>query len=135
MGALPDNDHENAGSGSIPEGVSGVATEARRRAWRGAAGILTGAVVGYFAFHLLLRYGLIALALPGVCVGLGRMVFLRDWSWRMAMAAALVALALGLFIADGIYADGLKGALNGFAGLNLAAGSLLAFWFALGRER
>ncbi len=65
---------------------------------RGLVGALLGAVVGYFAFALVVRFGFVIVALPGALVGIGCGLATGRRSPPAGVLAGIIALALSIFI-------------------------------------
>jgi hypothetical protein len=111
----------------------------------GLAGAVAGGAMGYFAFIWIARQGFYALMLPGALAGLGASLFVSDRSVPRAALCGLFALGLGLF-AEWRFAPFIKDPslgyflthvhqLQPFSQLMIAAGGVLGFWLAIGRER
>lgn len=112
---------------------------------KGYLGAIAGAVIGYFAFNLLLQQGFYALALPGAAVGLTCGILSRIRSVHLAIVCGVLSLGLCLFlewqnrpfVADDSLGYFLRnlGQLTGTTKLLLAVGTLFGAWFGLGRDR
>lgn len=108
------------------------------------AGMVAGAIVGFFAFRLLGQIGLYAIALPGAAVGYGGGYFLTKRSIFTGLVAAgfaMVAMVLSEwylmpFVADGSLSYFIKNLFDlPTAKLVLMAiGVAMGFWFGLGRD-
>jgi hypothetical protein len=113
--------------------------------FRGIAGALIGAVVGWFAFGWLVSQGLYALALPGALLGLGCGLISRGVSTVNAVLCAILAGALGLVLewwhlpfrddeSFGFFLSNLH-ELKPITWLMVALGSVFGYWFGRGSSR
>jgi hypothetical protein len=111
----------------------------------GLAGALIGGAIGYVAFVWIARQGFYALMLPGALAGVGTSLFVSDRSVPRAALCGVFALGLGLF-AEWRFAPFIKDPRPGYflahvhqlqpiTLLMIAAGGVLGYWLALGRER
>jgi len=112
---------------------------------RGALGAAVGGVAGYFVFGWILGQGFYALVLPGAFVGLGCGYATRRRSTACGVMSAVVALALGTvcearfrpFIADDSFQYFITHMhkLTPVTLIMLALGTMMGYWFGVGRER
>ena len=111
----------------------------------GLAGAVIGGGMGYFAFIWIARQGFYALMLPGVLAGVGASLFVSDRSVPRGALCGVFALGLGLF-AEWRFAPFIKDPSLGYflvhvhqlqpiTLLMIAAGGVLGYWLAVGRER
>ncbi|MEQ9410837.1 MAG: hypothetical protein RIK87_24205 [Fuerstiella sp.] len=107
------------------------------------AGAVCGAVLGFLAFSMLLKIGFYGMVLPGAMVGLGCGAQARGRSNVLGVVAAVMAIALSLWIewhffpfnADDSLGYFLRnvGDLKTATKLTIAAGGFAGFWFGRGR--
>jgi hypothetical protein len=111
----------------------------------GLGGAVAGGAIGYFAFIWIARQGFYALMLPGALAGVGASLFVSNRSVPRAALCGVFALGLGLF-AEWRFAPFVKDPslayflahvhqLQPFSQLMIAAGGVLGYWLAIGRER
>lgn len=111
----------------------------------GAAGSIVGACLGYYLLQILAQQGFYAIVLPGALTGLGCGYLSRHKSIQLGILCAIVGAIAGILsewkIAPFIKDDGLGYFLlhlhqvRPFSLFLIVVGSLMAFWFGLGRER
>jgi|ERR1043166_1468542 hypothetical protein len=111
----------------------------------GLLGAAVGAVLGYFAFSIVLQQGFYALMLPGGLIGLGGGLLVKDRSVLRATICGILAVCVGLFSewrnapfnADHSFGYFLTHVheLRGMTILMLAGGTAFAAWLSLGKQR
>ena len=108
----------------------------------GIVGALIGGAVGSYAYFTLLDYGLDALMLPGVLVGVGFSRGARRPMWSAGVFCAVIGLMAMLFcewqsllnFQGGPFLDFIASLdeINTGNKIMLAAGTLIAFWMGKG---
>lgn len=110
----------------------------------GAVGGVVGASLGYFLFQAIVSQGFYALILPGALTGMGCGSLSRRRSVPLGCMCAVIAAAVGIlaewqfapFVADrslGYFITHLHELKSVTQGM-LLIGTIMAFWFGLGRE-
>tara|TARA_R110002095_G_scaffold142661_1_gene123564 strand:+ start:432 stop:857 length:426 start_codon:yes stop_codon:yes gene_type:complete len=110
----------------------------------GVLGGIAGACLGCFLFHAFTRQGFYAMVLPGALAGIGCGSLSRHRSLILGVACAFIGAIAGVF-AEWQYAPFIKDKSLGYFLMHLHqlrplsqflifAGSLLAFWFGMGRN-
>lgn len=101
--------------------------------WLGLVGAVLGGGAGYLAFDFMIDRGYILWPLPGILVGLGRVLFSRQTSWVLGLICFVLALAITLHLVDTRLVHGLSG-VGVFEASAILAGALLALWLGVGRS-
>lgn len=110
---------------------------------RGIVGAIVGGIVGYFAFDWLASKGFYAMVMPGAAIGLACGYASGIRSPLLGAICALLALPLSLIceswviLADDSLDFLLKnlGNLGSVTWMMISAGTVMSFWFGIGRER
>ena len=110
---------------------------------RGLLGAILGAVLGYFAFRLLIKQGIYAMVLPGALVGIGCGLAMQREFKPLGVVSAVIALVLGVFLEWQFLPFRADKSLSYFLThlhqvkpfdlLMIALGTAAAYWFGVGR--
>lgn len=100
---------------------------------RGLAGAVVGAALGYGLYFGLLRYGIVALPLPGASIGVLRDLATRHRSWVLGGICAALALGVQGYIVQSTFANGFSN-MEAIFWAAFLAGIAFAFWFGIGKD-